>query len=144
MSTTSDIGATIYSYLSANLTGVTVRSDYISPTDNGPLPAVTYTVVSTIPNNHLVGVSDCFTSRVELTVHAISRTSANDTAELVRQVMQSIPADTASNDGFITSVDLESNYYQFTEPSTTKAQRFHHVLDYMVSYRPDVLADLGL
>lgn len=142
--TTTDIGATLYSYLSANLTGVTVRSDYISPTDNGPLPAVTYSVVSTVPNNHLSGVSDCFSSRVELTIHAVSRTSANTTAESVRQIMQSIPLDSQNNSGFITDVTLESSYYQFTEPSTTKAQRFHFVHDYFVHYRPDVLADLGL
>ena len=142
--TTTDIGATIYNYLSANLTGVTVRSDYISPTDNGPLPAVTYSVVSTLPNNSLSGVSDCFTSRIELTVHATSRTSANTTAESVRQVMQSIPWDSQNQSGFITSIDLESSYYQFTEPSSTKAQRFLFVHDYFVHYRPDVLADLGL
>ena len=142
--TTTDLGAVIYAYLSTNLTGVTVRSDYISPTDNGPLPAVTYSIVSTQTNSHLSGVSDCFTSRVELTIHAISRTSANTTAELVRQVMQSIPTDIDVNDGYITDIVLESSYYQFTEPSTTKAQRFAFVHDFMVSYRPDVLADLGL
>lgn len=142
--TTSDIGATIYNYLSANLTGVTVRSDYISPTDNGPLPAVTYSVISTVPNNHLGGVADCFSSRVELTVHAISRTSANTVAESVRQIMQSIPLDEDSQDGFITSIQLDSSYYEFTEPSSTRAQRFKFVHDYFVHYRPDVLADLGL
>ena len=141
---TPDIGATLYNYLSANLSGVTVRSDYISPTDNGPLPAVTYSVLSTQTHNHLGGVSDCFTSRVELTVHAVSRTSANTTAEAVRQVMESIPLDEDNNDGLITDIRHESAYYQFTEPSKTKAQRFIFVHDYMVTYRPDVLADLGL
>lgn len=142
--TTTDLGATLFRYLSTNLSGVTVRADYISPTDNGPLPAVTYTIVSTQTPSGLQGVTDCFIARVEFTIHTQRRVDAETTSELVRQVMQSIPHDEQNQSGFITDIALESSHYEFVEASSTRAERCLHILDYFVSYRPAVLADLGL
>lgn len=136
------IGKTIYNHLAANAGSIAVRSDAI-PKSNAPLPSITYRVVDTVVNEHLAGLADVFTSRIELVSHAATREEADTNAELIRQIIQSIPKHETSQGAYIYDVtSATGQYYEYTPPSDKQDRRFMTVQDYFISYRPEVLASL--
>ena len=137
-----NIGVTIYNHLSANSGTIPVRSDAI-PKTNATLPAITYRVIDTVVNESLAGVVGLFTSRIEIVAHGDNRSDADTTAELVRQIIQSIPKHDTAEGAYVYDVSSATGqYYMYTPPSERQDRRFMTGQDYFISYRPEVLAEL--
>ena len=86
-----DISATIRTMLTSEATvsavvSTRVRSDILK--ENETLPAITYFVVDTVPNETLTAIADVSMARIQIDCFAATRSAANSLADGVRLALQ--------------------------------------------------------
>lgn len=135
-----DIGASIRSLILADATiaaqvGTRVHSDQIP--QGATLPAISYRVVDTVPQEHLTGVADIFNARIEIDCQAQTRGTANTLANLVRAELQQAIRGTFSS-VYIYRIGLQTGEQYLTEPIAegSDQQRYITSQDFSVFYRP--------
>lgn len=135
-----DIGASIRTLILADATiagqvGTRVHSDLIP--QGSTLPAISYRVIDTIPNEHLTGVVDLFNARIEINCHARTRGTANTLSNLVRAELQKNHRGT-SGGTYIYQISLQTGEQYMVEPIAegSDQQRYITSQDFSVSYRP--------
>jgi len=125
----------------AGLVGTHMYSDG-TPQDasrvRGNIPAITYRIIDTVPNESLSGIVNVSRSRVEISAISDSRGEANDLAELIRTALQRQHRGTT--DGvYIHEITLATGAQYLVErepPLMGSAIRFYVTTqDFFVTYR---------
>ena len=134
-----DIAATFRSLLVANinvsnLVGTRVYSDQL--VQGASMPAITYFVVDTLPNEHLTGIADVSRARIQVDCYADTRGGANDLADKVRLAMEK--QHRGDNSGqFINEISLATGeVHSVDRPEAgSDKRRYITAQDFFVHYR---------
>ena len=140
-----DLGTAIRGYLIANAGVAAAVGTRIYP---DVLPqgysvasgaALTYTIIDTIHDHLINGLSGIARSRIEFAAYAATRASANALAELVR-ASDLVGFTGLMGDVWIESVMLESGIQTLDERPTDGSQqhRYLTVFDYLIAYQETV------
>ena len=103
---------------------------------NATLPAVTYFVVDTQPNEHLAGIADVSRARIQIDCFAATRTAANDLANKVRLALEK--KHRGDNNGqFINEINLTTGERHLVDrpESGSDKRRYITSQDFFVFYR---------
>lgn len=132
----SDIGNAISKKLLATVAITDVCSTRITPDvlpKNQTLPAITYSIVSNIPEHHLGGRSELAQARVQLDVYAGTRDAANELGELVRLAIDGQTGTWGSH--YIRTCHMDNDITDFDLPiDGSDVKRYVRTQDYLVNY----------
>lgn len=134
-----DISATIRSITVADsavaaLVGTRMYSDVIP--QKCTMPAILYSVVDTVANEHLSGIADVSRARIQIDCFAKTRSQANSLGDAVRLALEK--QNRGDNDGqFINEINLVGGEeFAFDQAeSGTDQRRYITTLDFYVFYR---------
>lgn len=105
---------------------------------NGKLPALLFTVVSTTPHEHLTGDANLDRVRIQMDAMATSRANANALARVVRQALQKQHRG-EHNGTWISEINLVGGAVYGTDRAAagSDVQRCVTTQDFFVNYRPN-------
>ena len=133
-----DIGGTIRTHVLADAgisatIGTRMYSDFLP--QGSALPAITYQVVDTLPNETLSGIADVSRARLQIDSYATTRASANLLADAVRLVLEKYRGVVSGQ--FINEINLATGeVYAIDRPASgSDERRFITTLDFYVFYR---------
>ena len=133
-----DIGATIRTHTLADATvsglvSTRMYSDVLP--QSVTLPAITYNLPDTIPNEHLAGIVDMSRARIQIDCYATTRTVANSLADAVRLQLETYRGTVGSQ--FINNITMPTGEsYRFDVPEAgTDRRRYITSQDFFVFYR---------
>jgi len=134
-----DIGATIRTLTLADSTVqglVNTRMFSDVPPEQVAMPAIVYTVIDTVPNEHLVGIVNASRARIQIDCAADTRLQANQLGDAVRLALEKKHRGVQSGQ-FIHEISLVSGeQYSFLRPEVgSDERRFITTLDFFVTYR---------
>lgn len=134
-----DIGATIRTLTLADssvaaLVNTRMFSDV--PPEQVAMPVIVYTVIDTLPNEHLAGIVNASRARIQIDCLADTRLQANQLADAVRLALEKKHRGD-QNGQFIHEISLASGeQYAFLRPEVgSDERRFITTLDFFVTYR---------
>lgn len=135
-----DIGATIRTVTLENATvssliGTRMHADV--PPQGVLMPAIVYTVVDTIPYEHLSGIADVSRARIQIDCAANTRSEANALADAVRLALEKQQRGEASDGQFINEINLVTgeSYSTIAPEAGSDKRRYVTQLDFFVHYR---------
>lgn len=134
-----DIGATIRTLTLADSTVqglVNTRMFSDVPPEQVAMPAIVYTVIDTVPNEHLGGIVNASRARIQIDCAADTRLQANQLGDAVRLALEKKHRGDQSGQ-FIHEISLVSGeQYSFLRPEVgSDERRFITTLDFFVTYR---------
>lgn len=100
------------------------------------MPAILYSVVDTVANEHLSGIADVSRARIQIDCFAKTRSQANSLGDAVRLALEK--QNRGDNDGqFINEINLVGGEeFAFDQAeSGTDQRRYITTLDFYVFYR---------
>lgn len=99
------------------------------------LPAVTYTVVTAVPNETLTAISNISTARIQVDCHDDTRADANTLADGVRLALE-LHNHTLTGSQYVNGIHMVSGPQDLFDESAagTDERRFISSMDFRVSY----------
>jgi hypothetical protein len=133
-----DIGATIRTLTLADgtvsgLVSTRMHSDVLP--QRASLPAITYSVVDTLPNEHLAGIAALSRARIQIDCYAATRAAANSLADAVRLALATHRGTTSGQR--ISSITMPSGEAYSFDPveAGSDQRRFVTSMDFYVFYQ---------
>lgn len=137
-----DISATIRTMILADstiagLVGTRVTSDALPQTAS--MPAITYFVVDTVPQECLDAIANISTARIQVDCFADTRAAANKLADYVRLALE-LKNHTLTGTQYINAIHLDSGeQHLFDRPEEgSDKRRYIASQDFRVTYRQTV------
>lgn len=134
-----DIGATIRTLTLADssvsaLVNTRMFSDV--PPEQVAMPVIVYTIIDTMPNEHLAGIVSASRARIQIDCLADTRLQANELGDAVRLALEKKHRGD-QGDQFVHEISLASGeQYSFLRPEVgSDERRFITTLDFFVTYR---------
>lgn len=99
------------------------------------MPAITYTVIDTTPNEHLTGIADVSRARIQIDCFATSRAGANALGDAVRLALEKYRGTVGTQ--FINEINLATGERYDIDRSETGSDQRRYISsqDFFVSYR---------
>lgn len=136
----SDIGKAVKVKLEADSDVLAITSTRIYPghlKQDATLPAITYRIISDIPENHITGAGELTTARIQLDCYAATYAAAMALKEKVRLAIDGVTGDYGTEE--ICDCNLEGTHdFQEQPVDGSDSWRYGFSLDFLVSYYRDI------
>ncbi len=132
----SDIGKAVFEKLSSVTEITNVVSTRIFPgvlRQNVTLPAMTYRVISDVPDNHIAGAGDLANARIQIDCYAATDAAVKSLKELVRVALDGVTTGYGSIEIFESNLE-GGNDFQENPIEGSDVWRYGYTQDFLISY----------